>query len=46
MGGAELSGQKNKLQNLSEETQHALKKNVFQHYNQFIDTAKDISCKF
>lgn len=44
MGGTELAAQKAKLQNLSDETHVVLKKNVFQHYGQFIDTAKDISC--
>ncbi|XP_021955910.1 exocyst complex component 8 isoform X2 [Folsomia candida] len=43
VGGTELAAQKAKLQNLSDETHVVLKKNVFQHYGQFIDTAKDIS---
>lgn len=45
VGGAELTTQKTKLQNLSDETNAVLKKNVFKHYGQFIETAKDISCK-
>jgi hypothetical protein len=44
VGGAELAVHKGKLQALSDETHAVLKKNVFQHYEQFIDTAKDISC--
>lgn len=46
VGGVELVSHKAKLQTLSDETHFALKKNVFQHYEQFIETAKDISCKF
>jgi len=45
IGGTELLAQKAKIQSLSDETHIALKKNVFQHYEQFIETAKDISCK-
>ena len=45
VGGSELNAEKVKLQTLSEETHALLKKNVFQHYRQFIDTAKDISCE-
>jgi len=45
VGGAELAVHKGKLQSLSDETHGVLKKNVFQHYEQFIETAKDISCK-
>ncbi|ODM91800.1 Exocyst complex component 8 [Orchesella cincta] len=43
VGGVELINHKSKLQTLSDETHVALKKNVFQHYEQFIETAKDIS---
>lgn len=45
VGGVELINHKGKLQALSDETHFALKKNVFQHYEQFIETAKDISCE-
>lgn len=43
VGGPELVRLRNKIQNLSEETSGNLKKNVYQNYMQFIDTAKEIS---
>lgn len=43
MGGSELQNLRKKIQNLSEETSNNLKRNVYQNYVQFIDTAKEIS---
>lgn len=43
VGGEELSQQKEKIQALSEETASALKKNVYENYMQFIETATEIS---
>jgi len=39
----ELVSQRQKMQTLSEETNMQLKKNVYQNYMQFIETAKEIS---
>ncbi|KAK5645988.1 hypothetical protein RI129_004452 [Pyrocoelia pectoralis] len=43
IGGPELVRLRNKVQTLSEETSGQLKKNVYQNYIQFIETAKEIS---
>ncbi|XP_071451392.1 exocyst complex component 8 [Hetaerina americana] len=43
VGGQELQQQRQKIQALSEETNVLLKKNVYQNYMQFIETAKEIS---
>lgn len=43
VGGEELQQQKEKIQNLAEETASALKKNVYENYMQFIETATEIS---
>lgn len=43
VGGSELQSLRKKIQNLSEETSNNLKRNVYQNYVQFIDTAKEIS---
>nr|XP_023022434.1 exocyst complex component 8 [Leptinotarsa decemlineata] len=43
VGGSELQTLRRKIQMLSEETSNNLKKNVYQNYVQFIDTAKEIS---
>ncbi|XP_050306757.1 exocyst complex component 8 [Anthonomus grandis grandis] len=43
VGGSELQNLKKKIQQLSDETSNNLKKNVYQNYVQFIDTAKEIS---
>ncbi|KAI5642547.1 vps51/Vps67 domain-containing protein [Phthorimaea operculella] len=43
VGGEELAQQKEKIQTLSEETASALKKNVYENYMQFIETATEIS---
>lgn len=43
VGGSELKNLSKKIQTLSEETSNSLKKNVYQNYVQFIDTAKEIS---
>lgn len=43
VGGLELLQQRQKIQALSEETNSQLKKNVYQNYMQFIETAKEIS---
>lgn len=43
VGGSELQNLRKKIQNLSEETSNNLKRNVYQNYVQFIDTAKEIS---
>ena len=45
VGGHDLLQQRQKIQALSEETNQYLKKNVYQNYMQFIETAKEISCK-
>uniref|UniRef100_A0A6P7GEP0 Exocyst complex component 8-like n=1 Tax=Diabrotica virgifera virgifera TaxID=50390 RepID=A0A6P7GEP0_DIAVI len=43
VGGSELQNLRRKLQSLSEETSNNLKKNVYENYVQFIETAKEIS---
>nr|XP_013189639.1 unnamed protein product [Amyelois transitella] len=43
VGGEELQQQKEKIQTLAEETACALKKNVYENYMQFIETATEIS---
>ncbi|KAK9888906.1 hypothetical protein WA026_001127 [Henosepilachna vigintioctopunctata] len=43
VGGPELRRLRKKIQNLSEETNNSLKKNVYQNYMQFIDSAKELS---
>lgn len=43
IGGQELQQEKVKIQALSDETANSLKKNVYQNYMQFIETAKEIS---
>ncbi|KRT82943.1 hypothetical protein AMK59_3910 [Oryctes borbonicus] len=43
IGGLELNRLRKKVQALSEETSGNLKKNVYENYMQFIDTAKEIS---
>ncbi|XP_063224214.1 exocyst complex component 8 [Bacillus rossius redtenbacheri] len=43
VGGQELQQQRMKIQSLADETNAALKKNVYQNYMQFIETAKEIS---
>ncbi|CAG9559128.1 unnamed protein product [Danaus chrysippus] len=43
VGGEELAQQKEKIKNLAEETANALKKNVYENYMQFIETATEIS---
>lgn len=44
-GDHDLQTQRDKIQQLSEETNVQLKKNVYMNYMQFIDTAKEISCR-
>ncbi|XP_045503105.1 exocyst complex component 8 [Colias croceus] len=43
VGGEELQQQKVKIEGLAEETANALKKNVYENYMQFIETATEIS---
>lgn len=43
VGGEELTQQKEKIQALADETASALKKNVYENYMQFIETATEIS---
>ncbi|KDR14056.1 exocyst complex component 8 isoform X2 [Zootermopsis nevadensis] len=43
VGGQELQQQRQKIQTLADETNNQLKKNVYQNYMQFIETAKEIS---
>nr|CAG4643760.1 EOG090X021B [Lepidurus arcticus] len=43
VGGHELKQQRQKIQALADETNQQLKKNVYQNYMQFIETAKEIS---
>nr|CAI5822840.1 unnamed protein product [Callosobruchus analis] len=43
IGGFELQNLRKKILAISEETNNNLKKNVYQNYVQFIDTAKEIS---
>jgi len=42
VGGHDLLHQRNNIKTLSESTHTQLKKNVYQNYRQFIDTAKEI----
>merc|ERR1711892_415798 len=42
-GGEEILAQRKVIQNLSDDTNNQLKKNVYQNYSQFIETAKEIS---
>lgn len=43
VGGEEIVNQRKTIQTLSDETSNQLKKNVYQNYSQFIETAKEIS---
>ncbi|KAJ0173089.1 hypothetical protein K1T71_011265 [Dendrolimus kikuchii] len=43
VGGEELQQQKEKIQTLADETANCLKKNVYENYMQFIETASEIS---
>ncbi|XP_076033752.1 exocyst complex component Exo84 [Oratosquilla oratoria] len=43
VGGLELQHQRQRIQQLSEDTNAQLKKNVYMNYMQFIETAKEIS---
>ncbi|XP_066141876.1 exocyst complex component 8 [Euwallacea fornicatus] len=43
VGGSELKNIKKKIQVLADDTSNNLKKNVYQNYVQFIETAKEIS---
>ncbi|CAG2066025.1 unnamed protein product [Timema podura] len=43
VGGQELQQQRQKIQALADETNLSLKRNVYQNYMQFIETAKEIS---
>lgn len=43
VGGIELQQQRQKIQQLADETNVLLKKNVYHNYMQFIETAKEIS---
>ncbi|XP_030749677.1 exocyst complex component 8 [Sitophilus oryzae] len=43
VGGSELQNIKKKIQALADETSSSLKRNVYQNYVQFIETAKEIS---
>ncbi|CAG9791484.1 unnamed protein product [Diatraea saccharalis] len=43
VGGEELHQQKENIQSLADETASALKKNVYENYMQFIETATEIS---
>lgn len=43
VGGQELQQQYQKIQSLGEDTSAQLKRNVYQNYTQFIETAKEIS---
>lgn len=43
VGGSELQSIKKKIQALADDTSNNLKKNVYQNYVQFIETAKEIS---
>ena len=45
VGDHELGQQRQRIQHLAEETNAQLKRNVYMNYMQFIDTAKEISCK-
>ena len=41
---SQVLAQRKVIQGLSDETNNQLKKNVYQNYSQFIETAKEISC--
>jgi len=43
VGGEEILAQRKVIQTLSDDTNNQLKKNVYQNYSQFIETAKEIS---
>jgi len=43
VGGEEIQAQRKVIQSLSDDTNNQLKKNVYQNYSQFIETAKEIS---
>lgn len=43
VGGEEVLAQRKVIQGLSDDTNNQLKKNVYQNYSQFIETAKEIS---
>jgi len=43
VGGEEIVAQRKVIQTLSDDTNNQLKKNVYQNYSQFIETAKEIS---
>ena len=45
VGGIELQQQRQRIQQLAKETNSLLKKNVYNNYMQFIETAKEISCE-
>ena len=45
-GDKDLQEKRQRVQALGEETAQILKKQVYHNYQQFIDTAKEISCKF
>ena len=45
IGRIELQQHRNVIQSLAKETNSKLKKNVYDNYTQFIETAKEISCK-
>ena len=44
MSLTQVLAQRKVIQGLSDETNNQLKKNVYQNYSQFIETAKEISC--
>ena len=46
VGGLELQQQRQRIQQLAEDTNIQLKKNVYMNYMQFIETGKEISCKY
>lgn len=46
VGGLELQQQRQRIQHLAKETNALLKKNVYNNYMQFIETAKEISCEW
>ena len=43
VGGEEVHAQRKVIQTVADETNNQLKKNVYQNYSQFIETAKEIS---
>jgi hypothetical protein len=42
----QLQKQRRAIQLLSEDTSQSLKRNVYKNYAQFIETSKEISCRF